>query len=107
MCAADRPGQGQGVIILMFNKLVSIGRSQLYWVLLLVLSLLLEGVALYFQHILNEWPCVLCIQVRLLLLALITLSVVALLVWRFIRLHALMHFIAGCISVVMLDLSWN
>ncbi len=50
--------------------------SAVGWALLLALALAMEAVALYYQHVLGEPPCVLCIQVRLIVLG---LAVVALL----------------------------
>ena len=36
-----------------------------YWVLLLILGIAFEVIALYYQYVLDEWPCVLCIQIRI------------------------------------------
>lgn len=59
-------------------KLATIGRSAIYWWFLIVLGLSMEGVALFFQHVMELGPCVLCIQVRIWVLAIIMLSVVGL-----------------------------
>ncbi len=40
--------------------------GKLFWLLFIALGLFLEGVALYFQHVRGEWPCLLCIQFRIL-----------------------------------------
>lgn len=45
--------------------LASVASSGVYWLALTVFSLLNLVVALYYQYALNEWPCVLCIQIRL------------------------------------------
>lgn len=42
---------------------------------MLVLCLILEGIALYYQYGLNYLPCVLCIHVRMLLAGIIVISV--------------------------------
>jgi disulfide bond formation protein DsbB len=42
-----------------------------FWVLWLTLGITLESVALYYQYVLDEPPCVLCIQFRLLVALLI------------------------------------
>jgi len=49
----------------MLNKLISTSQCAMYWILLVVLGLSLEAVALYYQYALDEWPCVLCIHVRI------------------------------------------
>ena len=48
------------------------------WGLLLLLAVGMEAVALYYQHILGEPPCVLCIQVRLIVLGLAAVALVEL-----------------------------
>jgi protein dithiol:quinone oxidoreductase len=90
----------------MFDKLNSIARSRLYWLLLLVLCMVLEGVALFFQHVMNEWPCVLCIHVRILLMFMMLVAIIALLLMRYEKILALMHFLVACLSVAMLERSW-
>ena len=56
------------------NKLAAIGRSPWYWLALLLLGLAMEGMALFYQHVLGYGPCVLCIQVRLWLLGLVMVA---------------------------------
>jgi len=53
-------------------------RSSAYWWLLLIGALSAEGVALYYQYGLDYGPCVLCIHIRLWLMALVLVAVVAL-----------------------------
>lgn len=36
-----------------------------YWLAIVVIGLALEAIALFYQHVLNEPPCVLCIHARL------------------------------------------
>ncbi len=40
-----------------------------YWIAVVATGLFLEAVALFYQHVLNEPPCVLCIQARVWTLA--------------------------------------
>ena len=49
----------------MIDRFARFMASRWYWLGLMVLALVLEGVALFYQHVLNEPPCVLCIQARL------------------------------------------
>lgn len=46
-------------------SLACVAVSRVYWLALIALSLLNLIVALYYQYALDEWPCVLCIQIRL------------------------------------------
>lgn len=61
----------------MLNSLAIIARSRVYWALVLLACLMMEGVALYYQYVLDYGPCVLCVQVRawIAALALIALMV--------------------------------
>lgn len=54
----------------MLYKLQTIAHSRWYWLALLALGLSFISVALYYQYIREELPCVLCIQVRILVLCL-------------------------------------
>ena len=54
----------------MINTLQKIAHSRWYWLALLLLGLSFITVALYYQYILEEMPCVLCIQVRIWMLCL-------------------------------------
>lgn len=49
----------------MITQVVRFMASRWYWLGLVVAALALEIVALFYQHVLNEPPCVLCIQARL------------------------------------------
>ena len=67
----------------MFNKLSAnlncVTSSLYYWLFLLVSGVLTLAIALYYQYGLNEWPCVLCIHIRLWVSLLIIVSVIGLL----------------------------
>jgi disulfide bond formation protein DsbB len=62
------------------DRLACMGRSAYYWLALVLFGLCSEGVALYYQYVREEPPCVLCIHMRLLmlLLVLVALSVLVL-----------------------------
>jgi len=50
----------------------------LYWLGLIAVGLLLLGTALYYQFVLEELPCVVCIQIRLWLTLMIMLAILGL-----------------------------
>ena len=62
----------------MFDRLIELSQQRLYWVLLIAAGIGLEGGALYYQYVLDEWPCVLCIHIRIWIFAFIILGIVAL-----------------------------
>lgn len=58
------------------QPLACIAGSGLYWLALAAFSLLNLIIALYYQYALNEWPCVLCIHIRLWFSLLLVLGIV-------------------------------
>ena len=89
------------------TKLAMIGRSSWYWLALVLIGLSLEGVALYYQHVLDELPCVLCIHVRLLVLALIVVALAALLLRLFRWPNVLMHLFTLLVAAGLLERSYQ
>lgn len=53
-------------------------RSRLYWGGLVLLGLALEAAALYYQYVLDEWPCVVCIQIRIWIFGFVIAGIAAL-----------------------------
>ncbi|MGD2168477.1 MAG: disulfide bond formation protein B [Gammaproteobacteria bacterium] len=60
----------------LFNR---IGRSKWYWLAMIAIAVAAEAVALYYQYALNQYPCVLCIHVRLWVFAFIVIGLLGLL----------------------------
>jgi len=79
----------------------------IYWPLLLCTGLLAEGVALYFQYGLDYGPCVLCIHIRLWVLALILVSLIGLIGQRCPHIQRLCHLLTASISLGLLERSWR
>jgi disulfide bond formation protein DsbB len=63
----------------LLNMLQTISQSSWYWLLYIVGCLSMLAVALYSQHVSGELPCVMCIQVRLLLSLLLIVAIIGLL----------------------------
>ena len=53
----------------MMNTLNAIGKSVWYWLAILGLGAFMEAAALYFQYGLGYGPCVLCIHIRIYVMA--------------------------------------
>ena len=62
----------------MINRLKQLSQSKSYWLMYIIAGISLLATALYFQHSLEELPCVVCIQIRLLISLLIIVSIVGL-----------------------------
>lgn len=80
--------------------------KKLVWLMLIVFSLLLESVALIYQYVLDYPPCVVCIQIRILLVAMIVISLIGLLLraYMFSRFVGLLALLAVC--GVSIERSW-
>ena len=61
----------------MQSLLINLSSQRRYWALLILVGIALEAGALYYQYVLDEWPCVLCIQVRILVVAFVLIGVLA------------------------------
>ena len=91
----------------MFRNMAVIGKSLYYWLMLALLGVAFEIVALYYQYVLDELPCVLCIHVRLLMLALILVSLGAVFIRGFQWLNATAHLLTVLVAAVLLERSWQ
>ncbi len=67
------------MFISIFRKFKELSHSQYYWLAYIALGISLLGMALFYHHVLDVMPCVVCIQVRLLALLLIAIAIIGLL----------------------------
>lgn len=91
----------------MLNLLTVIARSRGYWLALVALGVSFEAVALYYQYGLGYLPCMLCIHVRILVLAFTLVAVMAVFMCRFWPLRNLMHALVTGIMALLLERSWH
>ena len=77
----------------MLTFLTRLSRQRRYWLALVLIGVTLEVGALYYQYVLDEWPCVLCIHVRIWLSGIVLLGLLAMILpdspWTLRILHAL------------------
>jgi len=59
--------------------LVNLSLQRRWWVFLILLGVFLEAAALYYQYALDEWPCVLCIHIRIWILGMILVGILGVL----------------------------
>jgi disulfide bond formation protein DsbB len=85
----------------------NIGRSMWYWLSLVIIGLAFEGVALFYQHVLEQQPCVLCIHVRIWVMALILVSLAALWLRRYRVTNLLSHALILLIALGLLERSYQ
>ena len=91
----------------MLDKINLIGKSALYWLALALIGLSFEAVALYYQYVLDELPCVMCIQVRLWVAALIIVALLVLLLRRLRFIPLVGHLLTVGIAAGLLERSYQ
>lgn len=82
-------------------------QSKVYWALLLVVCLTMEAVALYYQYALDEWPCVLCIHIRIWVAGIAVISILALITRSGLWTTRIYHLLTTLLSVGFVEISWR
>lgn len=90
----------------LIRKLATIGQSNWYWAGLLLLGILQEAIALYYQYVLHKPPCVLCVHVRIWVMAMVLVAIAALLI-RKRTLRNIPQVLSAVIMLGLLDRSWQ
>lgn len=91
----------------LLNRFAVLCRSQWYWYISIAIGVIMIAFALVYQHVIGYEPCVVCIQVRLLVLLWILLSLFGLLVTSRKSVRGLSHLSILTIAVVMCERSYN
>ena len=91
----------------MLDKMASLGKSGLYWLGLVLLGLSFETIALFYQYVIEEMPCALCIQVRLWMAALIIVSLLVMILCRVRFVSLLGHVLTVVIAAGLLDRAYQ
>ena len=89
------------------RKLKHIAHGHSYWLANLILGLGMILVALYYQHELDQQPCVMCIQVRLLFSLLVIAAFNGLLLRKYRFLNLLTHFSVVAIAIGLVERSYQ
>ena len=87
--------------------LIDLGRRRRYWALLVLAGLALEGGALYYQYALDEWPCVLCIHVRILVIGFVLLGLLAIFFTESVAAMRLFHGLNTLLMAWLVERSWQ
>lgn len=90
----------------MLQKLNAIATSKTYWLALIFLGIAQEGIALTYQHVWEDLPCVLCIHTRLWIACFILLAIIALCIRKYRLLLAGAHALNTLIMAGLLERSW-
>lgn len=62
----------------MIRFLTQLSQQRRFWAALVAIGIALELAALYYQYVLDEWPCVICIHIRIWIAGFVLLGIVAL-----------------------------
>jgi len=89
------------------EQLKTISHSRGYWLLYIIGSLALLAAALYFQFVRELPPCLMCIQVRLLLSLLIVVSIAGLLSRNNRAVNVIAHLSVVLVAVALVERSYQ
>ena len=89
------------------NKLVHLAHSRRYWIVQFAFGLSMILGALYYQHELDQQPCVMCIQVRILFLLLVVVAYNGLLFRKQRVLNTLAHVSVIAIAAALVERSYQ
>lgn len=89
------------------RTLALIGNSVWYWMGLMVFSVSMLAVALFYQYALDHQPCLLCIHVRILVVALLLISWFGLVVRRLWIGPVLAHLLVLVTAAAFFDRAWK
>ena len=91
----------------MIEKIRQLSINKIYWALVFMLGLSLEAVALFYQYVLDEWPCVLCIHVRIWVLGFTLVALVALFAGSNRWLLRGLHLLNSVMMLGFVERSWQ
>jgi disulfide bond formation protein DsbB len=89
------------------QRLIKLGQQPLYWLALLCLGVALEVTALIYQYALDYAPCVMCIHVRLWVMALLLAALLGYTICKVSRLCAIAHALVAMVAVGLLERAWQ
>jgi len=86
---------------------IDLSMQRRYWVILVLVGIALECSALYYQYVLDEWPCLLCIHIRMLVFAFILLASIAIFcTWSTLAMRVA-HGLNVIIMIGLVERSWQ
>lgn len=89
------------------NRIKNLGEHNLYWITLILVGLSMEIAALYYQYVLDEWPCVLCIHIRIWILGFIAVAILALFIKSFKPAVPALHILNSLMMAGFVERSWQ
>ena len=90
----------------MIKNLATLTENNSFWLIVAGLCVALEGAALFYQYALNYGPCVLCIHVRIIVMAMFIVSLLGLALWQYRVVLLLINLSAVGLWGWLLERSW-
>ncbi len=90
----------------MINNIQNISKSPWYWLSYIIGGIALLAVALFYQHVLEELPCVVCIQIRLWIALLVIVAMIGFAVRKSHWPNIIMQLSMGFVSVGFIERSY-
>jgi len=81
--------------------------SRWLWVGLILMGLGLESVALYYQYVLEEWPCVLCIHFRMWIALIIILATFGLFTNENKKIRTVLLVMVLLVAIILIERSYQ
>ncbi|MBF0470820.1 MAG: disulfide bond formation protein B [Gammaproteobacteria bacterium] len=94
-------------VIGLWQKLAQLQGSIYYWLTVALLALSFESLALFYQYQLHYGPCVLCIQTRVWVLALLMVGLLGIGLCRWRWGGTLLHLLTLGVGIGLLERSWQ
>ncbi|MGH1462371.1 MAG: disulfide bond formation protein B [Neptuniibacter sp.] len=91
----------------MLNRITDLSRCRCYWLALILLGITMESVALFYQYQLDYGPCVLCIHVRIWVMAMIMIAIVGFLCRHSPVIRNITHFGVLISAIGLFERSWK
>lgn len=89
------------------NQIRIFGKHNLYWISLILVGLSMELTALYYQYVLDELPCVLCIHIRIWISGFVTIAILALFTKSFKPVIPVLHILNSLMMAGFAERSWQ
>ena len=96
-----------GEIKPVIDTIIRFSQHRIYWVVLLLLGITLEGIALYYQYALDEWPCVLCIHIRIWVFGFILLAILGVFLGGNNAINRTLHLFNCVVMIGFVERSWQ
>lgn len=89
------------------NFLAKLNRQAYYWLFIVLVGVAMEASALYFQYVVGDEPCVLCVHVRIWVAAFILVGLFGLALRKSHRLRQISNLLSVAAAIGFLERSWE